>query len=126
MEQRTFSERLLLVAALILCAILVGYNAFYSPQASEPVIIYRDFSVESLSNEEYQPLPGESIHRLNLNTASAEELAQHVPGIGDLLAQDIVEYREKHQGFQRLDELKNIEGIGDKTFEKMKPYLTLS
>lgn len=126
MEQGSFSERLLIIAALVICAVLVGYNAFYSPQASVPIVVYRDSSAQSAQGEEYQPLPDKTPAKLNINTASAEDLAQYVPGIGEALAQDIVEYREQHHGFQSMDELKNIDGIGEKTFEKMEPYLTLS
>lgn len=56
---------------------------------------------------------------LDINSASSEEL-QKVDGIGPSTAKKIIEYREKNNGFKNIEELKNIERIGDKTFEKLK------
>ncbi|NHA36071.1 competence protein ComEA [Staphylococcus schleiferi] len=53
---------------------------------------------------------------INLNTAEEKDLTQ-VPGIGPSKAQTIIKYREEHNGFNAVDELKEIKGIGDKTFE---------
>lgn len=61
---------------------------------------------------------GES-DKINLNTATSQEL-QTIPGIGEKRAQDIIDYREEKGGFTSVDELKNISGIGDKTYEKLK------
>jgi competence protein ComEA len=60
---------------------------------------------------------------VNLNTATAEELAQ-LQGIGEATAKKILEYREKH-GFQDIRELVNIKGIGEKKFASIKDELTL-
>lgn len=61
--------------------------------------------------------------KVNINQASAEEL-QTLPSIGPRRAEDIIAYREQHP-FKSLEELKNISGIGDKTFEKLKDKVTL-
>ena len=55
--------------------------------------------------------------KINLNTATSEEL-QTITGIGAKRAEDIIAYRESHGGFQSVDDLKNVSGIGDKTLEK--------
>lgn len=57
--------------------------------------------------------------KINLNTAIAEEL-QTISGIGAKRAEDIIAYRESHGGFQSVDDLKNVSGIGDKTLEKIR------
>lgn len=61
---------------------------------------------------------------VNINTATAEEL-QNLPGIGKTRAQSIIEYRETNGPFQKVEDLKNISGIGDKTYDKLKDKVTL-
>ena len=57
--------------------------------------------------------------KINRNTATSEEL-QTISGIGAKRAEDIIAYRESHGGFQSVDDLKNVSGIGDKTLEKIR------
>jgi len=62
--------------------------------------------------------------KININTAGEIELDK-LPGIGPARAADIIEYRDSHGGFQSIEELKNIKGIGDKTFENLKDLITI-
>jgi len=55
---------------------------------------------------------------VNINTASAEEIAQALNGIGMSKAQAIVEYREAYGEFSRADEIVFVRGIGESTYEK--------
>jgi len=59
---------------------------------------------------------------VDINTASAEELAS-VPGIGQSLAGRIVELRDKEGPFRRVEDLLKVKGIGEKSFEKLRPYV---
>jgi comEA protein len=62
---------------------------------------------------------------VNLNTATAADLAK-LPGIGPAVAARILEYRQKNGGFKKIEELMNVKGIGEKTFLKLKPLVTVS
>ena len=63
--------------------------------------------------------------KVNINQASAKELA-NLPRIGDKVAERIVEYRQAHGSFARVEDLMEVKGIGEKLFTSLKPYLTLS
>ncbi len=66
-----------------------------------------------------------SIHPININTADKEAWMQ-VPRIGPVLAQRIIDYREKHGPFRSIEHLQSVKGIGAKTLAKMRPYLVIS
>ena len=61
---------------------------------------------------------------VNINTASAAEL-DALPGIGAKTAALIVEYRQKNGPFKKVEDLMNVRGIGEKSFLKLKPQLTV-
>ncbi|WP_338750252.1 helix-hairpin-helix domain-containing protein [Bacillus sp. FJAT-52991] len=62
---------------------------------------------------------------ININTATSAEL-QELPGIGEAKAQAIIDYRETTGAFAQPEDLKNVTGIGDKTFEKLQPLITIN
>lgn len=61
---------------------------------------------------------------LNLNSATEEQL-KNIPGIGPSKAKDILNYREKNNGFNSINDLMKIKGFGKKTFEKLKEHFTI-
>lgn len=61
---------------------------------------------------------------VNINTATAAQL-DALPGIGTKTAALIVEYREKNGPFKKVEELMNVRGVGEKSFLKLKPQLTV-
>lgn len=62
---------------------------------------------------------------VNLNTATVAQL-ETLPGIGAATAKRIVEHRQKNGAFKKVEELMNIKGIGEKSFLKLKPLVTVA
>ena len=63
--------------------------------------------------------------KVNINEASAEELAL-LPRVGPAVAQRIVDFREENGAFKSMEDLMLVRGIGEKTFERLAPYVALS
>ena len=61
---------------------------------------------------------------VNINTATAAEF-EGLPGIGARTAARILEYRQKNGPFKKIEELMNVRGVGEKSFLKLKPQLTV-
>jgi len=62
--------------------------------------------------------------RIDINSADVEELTD-LPGIGPAYAQRIVEYRKEYGPFKTIEDLLNVRGIGDRTFEKIRDRITV-
>ena len=62
--------------------------------------------------------------KVNINTASAEEL-QTLTGIGEKKAQAIIDYRTQNGNFQSIDQLTEVDGFGEKTVEKLRDSITI-
>lgn len=66
-----------------------------------------------------------SLAAVNINTASPSEL-EALPGIGPAKAKAIVDYRQQHGTFKSVEELKNVKGIGEGIFSKLKAEATVA
>jgi competence protein ComEA len=65
-----------------------------------------------------------TVSMVNINSAGVDELVT-LPGIGKAYAERIVEYRQKNGPFKKVEDILNVRGIGEKTFERIKDRLTL-
>ena len=72
-----------------------------------------------------KPAPAADAKPVDVNHADAAAL-ESVPGIGKSLAARIIDFREKNGAYQSVDDLLKVQGIGEKSLEKLKPYLTVS
>ena len=64
---------------------------------------------------------GASVTIVNINTAAVDEL-KTLPGIGEVTAQAIVDYRKKNP-FKAVEDIKNVTGIGDSKYNRIKDYI---
>ena len=160
MDDRSRQMRYLILIAAVLCAVLVGYNAFYVPDASlsGPAVTVdpssaggsEEYTASSIppasassgvptgaafsstppsSRSSSAPVSRASSQapagKIDINTASAQQMSDGLPGIGDTIAQRIVAYREQHGPFKNIDGLKNVDGIGDKKFAAIRGAVTV-
>lgn len=99
----------------------------FSERIADQMVIYIPEIGEEAQSAENDSQSEESqskdVNKINLNQASEAEL-QTLPGVGQKKAQEIIRYREENGGFKTIEEIKNISGFGEKTFEKLKDAIT--
>ena len=91
---------------------------------NELIIIPNDSNVNEVSGSDFLNTTEEEGGKININTADISKLKE-IPGVGDVKAKSIIDYREKNGGFKSIEDIKNIDGIGEKTFEKIKDSITI-
>jgi competence protein ComEA len=99
------------VNAVNLSITLQDEDVFYFPRVDEE---YPNIGIETEK---------ENSTLININTASILEL-ETLPGIGPSTAQSIIDYREEHGTFTSIDDIMNVSGIGESTFENIKEFIT--
>lgn len=106
-----------------LAFILEDGQKLYIPSIydNEPV---EYISINNGTNIIENPNTLSSSSKININKAGIEELTT-LPGVGDSLAQKIFNYRKENGNFKSIDDLKNVNGIGDKKFESLKEYISI-
>lgn len=110
-------DRILLVTALLLCAALLMI-----PLREDP---YEEMPFEPQTTVVPQEL--DEFLRLgstDINSADQEELISF-PGIGEVLAERILQYRAAHGSFQNWEEFRNIQGVGERLVETLRPVAYL-
>ncbi len=116
-RQRRQLVLLYLLAALLAC--LLGVVTLLDSPRYGPVEFFILPAPVSYGPRDFSADP------VNLNTADAQEL-DLLPGIGETLAQRILAYREQNGPFTSLEQLLKVEGIGEKTLEKLRPLVCLA
>jgi competence protein ComEA len=61
---------------------------------------------------------------VDINRADAQQLAS-LPGVGESIAKRIIEFREEHGPFRRVEDLMKVKGIGEKSLEKIRPHVSV-
>lgn len=127
--------RLLISVALVFFAIILLYSLFFS----QPVKLYSIAATQHSSEMSQDEAAGQSTAassapkkdetdtplQIDLNAATKEDL-MGIDGIGGVLAARIIEYRNAHGAFRSVDELQNVEGIGDAKLEALLRVLYVS
>lgn len=78
----------------------------------------------ALATEKAPAAAGAVMGKVNVNTATAEQLAA-LPGVGEVTAKAIVDYRQMNGPFKTADDLMEVKGIGEKKLEAIRPLVSL-
>lgn len=127
----TFSRGQQGVVLLIIFGMtLIYFNSINQPQSPQPTLPYnrlsepatdrRPLTTANLSGSQLLTLN----KRININTATKTDL-ESIRGIGAKTAEKIVEYRQEHGRFKRVEDIMKVNGIKEKGLEKIKIYLTV-
>ena len=131
------TEKVAIAVTVLIFAMLAGYGygssqggsgTFYvhtEREMTNPPLPTAAPAAETISPTTAGTLsPGALAGRVNINTATVAEL-QTLPGIGETIAERIIKYREEHGRFETADDIMNVQGIGEKTYEKLRELITV-
>lgn len=102
--------------------ILTDGQKLYIPSKKEAEAGQTAIPVPSSSGYSYSSLS--QTQRININTADSSAL-QQLSGIGPATAEKIIDFRNQNGKFKTIEDIKNVSGIGEKTFEKFKDKITV-
>lgn len=127
MKKQRFS--ILLLVTLLFAAFTVGlYCGRSSGKTQVSVTVSRNMQTLPPETTVPETVPEETApaitYPININTADKDTLTA-LPGIGDVLAQRILDYREEHGSFTHVEELLNVEGIGERKMETIVDLITI-
>lgn len=135
MNTKTQTMFMIGIALLVMSGILI-YVSLSAPgvyKESETTANQISSSTEAAKNRAKSPTAASKSsdnsatavsYPINLNTATVEELVS-IDGLGESRASAIIEYRDYLGGYTSVEQIKEISGIGDATYAKLAPYLTV-
>lgn len=88
------------------------------------VLNHSSITIGSKDEKSYVLREGEDIPKININTCTKEEL-ESLDGIGEAKAIEIINYRKINGYFRSIEDLKQVNGIGDVVYQKIKDYITV-
>lgn len=112
-------EIVAIAVAMVILSFTIGYFAGRNSAPSQ-VVIDPEIDTELLSSDTEESADG----KVNINTADRDELMT-LPGIGEVIAEGIIVYREENGPFEKIEDIVNVSGIGDATFLKLRDYITV-
>ncbi len=116
-------EIVLISIAVFLCGAIVLGVSFAPKTPTEVEVftssVYREEIVDKTEKVDVEV----QNYKVNINTATKEELMQ-LRGIGDVISQRVIDYRKSNR-FDTIDEIVEVNGIGEKKFEDIKNYITV-
>lgn len=122
----TKTESFLLMMAAVFFLAMAGLyaQAVSAAEGTEYIITTEQKAAQPVVPEPEENPEEEAAGPVDINTAAAEEL-QNLPGVGPVLAQRIVEYREANGPFASMEDLLGVKGIGEATLDKFRDRITV-
>lgn len=119
------SKQYLLLIAVIFVAFIIGVLVGRVSNPFTPLTPGKQaFENEYTNNADATTNHQQDQSKININIATKEELML-LPGIGEVLSKRIIDYRTENGPFQNVEDLINVKGIGNKSLERIKDYLTI-
>lgn len=119
------------VAALVVFTVFCGVGKYLRDKYDAANLGLEDFTPADLFVDDVYDVANEReketkeiVYKININTATAEQLCE-LKNIGEKTALRIIEFRNGYGRFDSIEELKLVEGIGDKTFSEISGYITV-
>ena len=110
-------QRILIIITAVFICLLVGIFVGRNFTGNYITLQNADSSTQGTS-----PAGDVQDGRIDINTATLQQF-QLLPGIGETLAQRIIDYRNEHGNFSTIEDLLNVNGIGESKLTDMKPYI---